>query len=80
MPRNAKSFADADEEFTFKEQDAKETDKRSAPKNLEVVRGQDGLYRVAWTAGGEVPDLLKGRWTTTARALEAINAYEANKD
>lgn len=50
-------------------------DKREAPKELVVERLPDGMYSVKWTAGGELPDVLKGRWTNLARASIAIDNF-----
>lgn len=55
--------------------EAKE-DKRKETKEF-VVRHvpERGLYEVAYTAGGEVPDQLKGMWTNQSRAQAAIANY-----
>lgn len=36
-----------------------------------------GLVRIAYEGGGEVPDELKGGWTTAANAKMAIAAWQA---
>lgn len=58
----------------------KPEDKRTSPKEMEVERTPDGLYQVRWTAGGEVPDLLKGRWTSYARGFAAVQEWQTRKD
>ncbi len=47
-------------------------EKRDAPKELVVQRRIDGLYIIRQTAGGEVPDELKGMWTSIVKAEHAI--------
>ncbi len=59
------------------ELDASKEDKRTAPKELEPERCDDGLYRVVFNAGGEVPDSLKGRWTSIAKCMAAIDNHKA---
>lgn len=59
--------------------DVKQEDKRKETKELEIRRAPDGLYYVAFTAGGEVPDMLKGKWTGFARAQAAIENYNQVK-
>ncbi len=70
-----------DETFIFKETDAnaKPEDKRKAPKEFEVVRESTGLYAVRYSAGGEVPDTLKGRWTNVNKAQVAIENFLTTK-
>lgn len=51
--------------------------KRDAPKELKLVREEEGLYVFAYTAGGEVPDALKGKYTHMRYAEAARNTYEA---
>lgn len=86
MRKPAKTISDVekDETFIFGERDAKKAepeveDKRSAPKEFVVERDPTGLYRVKYTAGGEVPVLLKGRFTSINKAQEAINNHNATK-
>ena len=47
-------------------------EKRDAPKELQVAREEEGLYYIRYTAGGEVPDTLKGRYTHMRVAQAAI--------
>ena len=47
-------------------------DKRDAPKTLEAVREEEGLYIIRYTAGGEVPDSCKGKFTNLRFADAAI--------
>lgn len=48
-------------------------DKRKEPKEFEIEREPTGLYRIKYSAGGEVPNSLKGMFTTVGRAQTAIN-------
>lgn len=61
------------------ELDNKPVDKRKEEKKLVVRRGGDGLYVVEFNAGGEVPDVLKGRWTNLQRANAAVAEFELMK-
>ena len=56
-----------------------QTDKRKETKEFVVKRSADGLYTISYTAGGEVPDELKGRWTGMQRAEAAIANYKIMK-
>ena len=56
-----------------------EKDKRDEPKVLRPVREAIGLYSVEYSSGGEVPDALKGRWTSMAKVEAAIENYMASK-
>lgn len=51
-------------------------DKRTAKKEFVVQRNDNGLYSIAYTAGGEVPDELKGLWTNINKATNAIDNYK----
>lgn len=56
----------------------KSVDKRSEPKELVVEQdGEFGLYVIRFTAGGELPDSLKGKWTNIHIAQAAIENYKA---
>ena len=47
-------------------------------RNLTVVKvPYSTLYAVAWEGGGELPDKLKGQYTTHAEAKIAIQAWMA---
>lgn len=77
MRKPAKTIdqVEAEETFIFREVDANKPaaeDKRKAPKEFEIVR-VGGLYRIKYTAGGEVPDELKGAFTNIYRAQDAID-------
>lgn len=65
-----------------KELDSENTpvDKRKEEKKLVVERAMDGLYVIKWTAGGEVPDELKGRWTNLTRANLAIQNFMSTQE
>lgn len=72
MARQPAIFADSD----VKEEAAPAKDKRTDEKVLEpyFVEGT-GLYAVRYSNGGEVPDVLKGRYTNIRRAEEAIELH-----
>jgi hypothetical protein len=53
----------------------KKTDKRTEPKVPEVQRESDGLYYVMFNAGGELPEELKGRYTSIRLAEAAVANY-----
>jgi hypothetical protein len=56
-------------------------DKRKEEKVFQVRHVPErGLYQVAFTAGGEVPDALKGMWTNAHKAQAAITNYLAAKE
>lgn len=74
MRQPAKTIDQVEKEI---EQEGKGVDKRTLPKELVVERVPNGLYCVVYTSGGEVPDALKGRWTSIARAQTAIDNYKA---
>lgn len=59
------------------EQEQKE-DVRKKPKELVTERGPDGLYLITFTHGGEVPDVLKGKFTSVHKAQATIENYKAN--
>lgn len=48
-------------------------DKRTEKKRLIFEREPNGLYRIVFTNGGEVPDQFKGMFTNRAR-VEALIA------
>ena len=51
-------------------------DKRKEEKELRIERlPGGGLLRIAYSAGGEVPDELKGRFTQARYAEAALAAY-----
>lgn len=50
-------------------------DKRTEMKEFVCTRQPNGLYSVKFTAGGEVPDSLKGLFTSGSRAEQAAQAY-----
>lgn len=48
-------------------------------KNIEIVADTRlGLYTVQFMEGGELPDMLKGMFTTVREAKSAINRYLDN--
>ena len=55
-------------------------DKRTQPKEFRTERDSYGLYVVKLSAGGEVPALLSGKFTSASRAETAINEYKARRD
>ena len=81
--QRSKSIDQVEQEFLFKETDAKSgkaEDKRTAPKEFQIVRDGTGLCVIKYTAGGEVPDALKGRYTNLYRAQDAIDNYIKTKE
>lgn len=58
----------------------KKEDKREEEKRLVVERQPDGMYLIKWTAGGEVHDSLKGKWTNLTRATTAIQTFLSAKE
>ncbi len=79
MPRQiSKTFEQIEAEQALAEQTAT-SGKRDDPKKLVVVRQPIGLYAIAFTAGGEVPDALKGTFTSTVRAQTAIDLHLAGR-
>lgn len=56
-----------------------EVDKRAEPKTLESERLHNGLWRAKWTAGGNVPDILKSAYTSKVRCDQAIAIYLSKK-
>jgi hypothetical protein len=80
MRKNAKSVEQVEETFIFREKEtANYSDKRFRTKEFVIDRDHMGLFRVSYTAGGEVPDVLKGGWTSINRAIVAIDNYVASK-
>lgn len=79
-----KTIADMESDFIFREKDAKQEqpveDKRKATKEFVVDRSDTGLYFIKYSAGGEVPDALKGSWTNIARAQSAIESHLKEKE
>lgn len=74
----SKSLDQVEKELAAKDKPAT-TGKRDEPKELEVRRDPNGLYRICFTAGGETPDKLKGRWTSISRANEAIELHKSGR-
>lgn len=54
-------------------------DKRAKPKVFVTERQENGLYTIKFTAGGEVPALLKGNYTSSARAEQAVQSFLLSK-
>lgn len=53
-------------------------DKRTEAKDLVVEHdGEFGLYVIKFTAGGELPNDLTGKWTNITMAQAAIDNYKA---
>lgn len=51
-------------------------DRRTLEKKLEYKRGADGLYVIGYSSGGEVPDTLKGKFTSVRHVTEIIQQHE----
>lgn len=71
--KDVKTLADIEEELA----PVPTGEKRDAPKALVVDREEEGLYYIRYTAGGEVPDVCKGKFTSLRYANAAI--FEATK-
>lgn len=54
-------------------------DKRAQPKTFVTERQNNGLYTIKLTAGGEIPALLKGTYTSGARAEQALQSFLLSK-
>lgn len=59
---------------------APEKAKRDAPKEFLIEMGETGLYHIKLSAGGEVPDSLKGSFTGISRARAAIDNHKATQE
>jgi hypothetical protein len=68
-----KSIEDVEKELAEKEN---QVDKRTEEKEFVINREDEGLYSIGYTAGGEVPDVLKGKWTNIRIAEAAIKDYK----
>jgi hypothetical protein len=55
-------------------------DKRKESKAFVVNRMPNGLYVISFTAGGEVPSVLKGSFTSGVKAQEAAATYLTNRN
>ena len=76
MTRNKKTIGQIEQD----QQEEKE-DKRSAPKEFVVDKDpQYGLFLIKYTAGGEVPDALKGKFTSISRAQAEIDNFLATRE
>ena len=69
----AKSLDQVEREL---EEASQSNEKRDEPKELTFSREASGLYRIRYTAGGEVPDVLKGLYTNVRRVHDAIENYK----
>lgn len=72
----AKSIEQVEGELVTFADEAPKVDKREQPKEFKVVRSPSGLYHITYTAGGEIPDPLKGMYTAGRIAEEAIKNYK----
>lgn len=70
----AKTLDQVENQFLSSKQD-----KRTEEKTLVVDRDDYGLYFIKWTAGGELPQSLSGRYTVVQRALDDIANYKATQ-
>ena len=75
MRKPAKSIADVEAADA-----APKVDKRVEGKSFIAKREDNGLYSIKLTAGGEVPDVLKGFFTSGIRADQAMEAYLLRKN
>lgn len=74
--QEAKTLDQVEAELNQKDE---KKDKRSEVKELSVERVPNGLYRIVFSAGGEVPNKLKGLWTSSVRAQEAIELHKSGR-
>lgn len=73
MPKHpAKTLAQIEKELEKPQAE----NKRTAPKELVVSRHDNGLYVIGYTAGGEVPNELKGFYTNINKAINAVDNYK----
>lgn len=80
MPRTpSKTLEEVEQELSQQAAPDAAQGKRDAPKELIVIRRPVGLYAIAFTAGGEVPDALKGSFTSSVRAQQAIDWHLAGR-
>lgn len=79
--RDRGKTVEPDASFIFKETDAAAptVDQRTKSKEFVVEHEDTGLYVIKYTAGGEVPDTLKGRWTNLLRAEQAIENFQVTR-
>lgn len=56
----------------------KKEDKRELPKVFVTRKQANGFYTIQLTAGGEVPNMLKGFYTTGVKAEQAARAFVLN--
>lgn len=66
-----KTIADVEQNVAAK------PDMREQAKELVAERASNGLYLLRFTAGGELPDVLKGYWTSKAKADQEATSYLA---
>lgn len=59
--------------------DGSKVAKGRAMKSLYVRHHNINLWEIAFEGGGEVPDVLKGKWTSKADAERAIEKFYAIK-
>lgn len=52
---------------------------RELPKEFVATRQPNGLYMLSFTAGGEVPALLKGHFTSGVKAEQMAKSYLLSK-
>jgi hypothetical protein len=64
----------------FVEEDAPKQDKRKEPKEYVFRKLPTGLWKVALSAGGQIPCELQGCWTTSVKAQQAVNSYINHRD
>ena len=53
--------------------------KTKGGKDWDIVPTGTGMYKVQFTTGGEIPQMLSGLYTTAALAKQAIEKYERIK-
>lgn len=51
----------------------------SVKRSLAIGQSKFNLFHVYWAGGGEVPDMLKGEYTSLGAAQLALKAFYAHK-
>lgn len=58
----------------------KKEEKLSAgPREIQIIKQASGLYVAAYEGGGQIPEAIRGSWTSKARLESMINRYYLEK-
>jgi len=52
----------------------------SVKRSLVIGQSKYTLFRISWVGGGEVPDMLKGDFTSLGAAQLALEAFYTQRD